>query len=351
MKKIVGILTAAAIATSVFAADISAKVQLEGNLFKYNTDGSMSALDIAKPGAQSWNPIFNVSVNGDNAGAEFCVATGDFMGKIAYWQKGYDTYASNFKIWMSPIDGLKLTFGHNGFNLNQEHINYSKSDSGLDELFGYSLGFAKDGLSFDVMLVNPIDDSKVDNAPSSYKMTINPWMSMGTDNKVIIRDTAFKFQYGADFGTVNAILVAKDTFKDLKFGAAYANNFSGVNMFLNVLGYMSNSKFNKLRAELYGEGNVDALAWKLFPVIEFSPDAADKVEALIYARVDYALDGFGIYLYVEDEGLTKIMNGKPLVIKPGFKGNIGAASWDVAFKIDVDKKTAFSVPVVFSYAW
>ena len=82
MKKIVGILAAAAIATSVFAADVSAKVQLEGNLFKFNADKSISAFDIGKPSAQTWNPIFDLAVSNDKAGAKFRVATGDLMGKI-----------------------------------------------------------------------------------------------------------------------------------------------------------------------------------------------------------------------------------------------------------------------------
>jgi len=335
MKKIVGIFAAAAVlATSVFAADISAKVQLEGNLFKFGTDKSISMFDIDKPSDQHWNPVFNITTSTDNAGAEFVVYTGT-LGSNGSWNKAFENGSNRFKIWMSPADGFKLIFGLNGFNLNQEHINWSKSDSGVED-YGYSLNYSANGLSIDFGVLPGWQTA---------------WMSKADGGDVAIGKTGFKFQYGADFGTVNAILVAENTFKTLKFGAGYANNFSGINIFANVLGYMADSNFNKLRAEIYAEGNADALAWKVFPVIEFSPNADDKVEALLYARIDYNFGAANFYLYIEDEGLTKIMKGKPLVVKPGLSGNIGGAGWDVALKFDIDEKVGVSVPVVFNMAW
>ncbi len=52
MKKIVGILSAAAVlAASVFAADVSAKVNLLGSLFNFNADGNkVGTLAIAEGG-------------------------------------------------------------------------------------------------------------------------------------------------------------------------------------------------------------------------------------------------------------------------------------------------------------
>ena len=73
MKKIIGILLAGAMAFSAFAADVSAKVQLEGELLNI-TDGAVNALNINKPSDQHWNPIMNFAVNGDQAGAEFAVS-------------------------------------------------------------------------------------------------------------------------------------------------------------------------------------------------------------------------------------------------------------------------------------
>ncbi len=349
MKKIVGILTAAAIATSVFAADVSAKVQLEGNLFKFGTDKKITMFDIAKPSDQAWNPIIKASVNNDQAGAEFCIYTGNWE-QEGGWNKAWATGASNFKLWMSPFEGFKFIFGHNAFNLNQEHITWSKTDSGIDSK-GYSLSYSKDGIGIDLGLLPGWGSGET-------------WMSKTETGSLVINDTALKFQYGADFGTVNAILVAKDTFKDLKFGAGYANNFSGINMFVNVLGYMSNNKFNKVRAEIYAEGNVDAFSWKLFPVVEFYVDGdptneGSKINIPLWARVDYKLDACGIYVQIEDpQGLTKIASDKNVnpwddgfIAKLGLTGNIGGANWDVAAKLHLKSKVEFSVPVVLSMAW
>ena len=148
-------------------------------------------------------------------------------------------------------------------------------------------------------------------------------------------------------------VVAKDTFKDLKFGAAYANSFGSVNMFANVLGYYKDS-FNEVAVELYAEGSADAFAWKVFPVIRIFPSktGADIIGAKLFARIDYTIDTWGIYLYIEDEDLTNAFKGvKPLIVKPGVKGNIGGADWDVAVKFDLDKEFAISVPVEFTFAW
>ena len=349
MKKIVGIFAAAAVlATSVFAADVSAKVQLEGNLFKYDFDKSMSALDIAKPSDQAWNPIIATSVSNDEAGAEFCIYTGNWEAEGG-WNKAWATGATNFKIWMKPADSIKLIFGHNAFNLNQEHITWSKTDSGVDSK-GYSLNYAADGFSIDLGLLPGWGSGEA-------------WMKKADGGDVEIGTTALKFQYGADFGTVNAILVANETFKDLKFGAGYANNFSGINMFVNVLGYYK-EKFNKVRAELYAEGNADALSWKVFPVIEFyldgdptNPDS--KINVPLWARGDYRLDAFGVYVQIEDpQGLTKIASDKNanpwddgFIAKVGATGNVGGASWDVAAKLHLKEKVQFSLPVVFAMGW
>ena len=346
MKKIVGIIAAVAmIATTVFAADISAKVQLEGNLFTYGADKKVTMFDINKPSAQHWNPIFNLSANGDKAGASFVVLSGD-DDTFGGWNGVKKVGAKNWSIWFSPADGFKFIFGHNAFNLNQEHITWSKSASGI-ESDGYAINFASDGFSIDAMLAPGLG---------------NPWFSKADGADAAIAETGVKLQFGADFGTVNAILDAKANFKDLMFGAGYANNFDGLNMFVNVLGYMNNG-FNKLRAEIYAEGSVDSFGWKIFPVVEFAPngftyDASMKVNVPLWARVDFALDAFNVYVEIDDpQGIllvgkdTNLDNGDGFIAKVGGSGNCGGAGWDVALKFNVTSKVAISVPVSFNYGW
>ena len=380
MKKIVGIIAALAMASAVFAADVSAKVQLEGNLFNYNADKSMSALDINKPSDQHWNPVFNLGVNTDNGGAEFVVYTGS-LGTNGGWNKAFNNGSNRFKIWLSPADGLKLTFGLNGFNLNQEHIRWSKSDSGVED-YGYSLNYSNDGLSIDVGLLPGWG---------------SPWFSKADGGDANIAMTAFKFQYGADFGTVNAIFTfkttaavaakpavpagkkwvldpvkgpiqedteavpgepAKDKGSDMKFGLGYANNFDGINFWANFLGYYAGD-FNKARIELYADGSADAFGWAIFPVFEIYPKADDKFEAFLIAKATYALDGATAYFEFADlQGLLKFGKddnpwdgANKANFKIGATGNVGGAGWDVGAQIILGSKVDFSIPVSFSYGW
>ena len=344
MKKIVGILSAAAVlAASVFAADVSAKVVLEGELLNI-ADGNVNAFNIKKPGCQTWNPIMNLSVSADRAGAEFCVFTGDLKTDIGYWQKGYFNFSSNYKIWLKPIDSLKLVFGHNSFNLNKETILYSKSDSGVDDR-GYALNFAMNGFSFDVMMAQGWDAS---------------WLSV-KDEKLAIAQTGIKAEYAADFGKINGILVAKDTFKDLKFGAGYSNTFAGINMFANVLGYVNNG-FNKLRVELFAKQSIDAFTWALFPVLNVGIGETTSLDLALVASAEYNFNGITAYLVIGQDGrngrsmgtIFGLLNNDTLnlTVTPGVKGNIGGAGWDVSVKFDLEKDNLIvSVPVSFSMGW
>ena len=362
MKKIVGILAAAAVlATSVFAADVSAKVQLEGNLFNYGTDKSMSMFDINKPSDQHWNPVFNLSTSSDTAGAEFVVYTGT-LGSNGSWNKAFDNGSNRFKIWFSPIENVKLIFGLNGFKLNEEKIRWSKSDSGAED-YGYSLNYSKDGLSIDLALLPGWGTA---------------WMSKADGGDAVINTTAFKLAYSADFGTIGALFVAKPSadkegkaknFNDLKFGASYANTFDGINAWVNVLAYQNND-FQKIRAELYASGNSDAFGWSIFPVVEiYTADHASPwqkdgknegpVEIFLIAKATYQLDACQAYFEFADlQGLLHFgkagntWDGNNAAnFKLGATGNIGGASWDVAAQLIMTDKVAFSVPVVFSFGW
>ena len=80
MKKIVGILLAGALVVSAFAADVSAKVKVDGSLL--NFDGkNFSALKV-QHNSEGWNPDLSLSMNGDRAGASMSFYYGaDIVGK------------------------------------------------------------------------------------------------------------------------------------------------------------------------------------------------------------------------------------------------------------------------------
>ena len=331
MKKIVGILAVAAMATSMFAADVSAKVRLEGSLFKYDagTKG-ISAMEIEHAANQNWNPVISLSTSGDVAGAEVSFYNGTFQ-SCGGWNSFYTVGAKVWKIWFSPIDGLKVKLGSLDASLNQEMIDWSNTKSGCDSQ-GYGLSYAKDAIAFDVFLMGGWDKA---------------WMTKDDGADVAIGETYVKFQYnGGDIGTINAMLDAKNTFKDLTFGVGYKNTFSGITVFENVLGMVANEKFTTVRSETYAQGNVDAFAWAVWLPVDIDVNGGDPVIGTI-AKVSYALDACTPYLYVKSENW--LSDPFKVEIKPGVTGNVGAMAWEVAADINVaGSDVSFNVPVNFT---
>ena len=340
MKKIVGILLAGAMAFSAFAADVNAKVQLEGELLNF-CDGNISAFSINKPAAQHWNPLFNVAVNGDRAGAEFAVFTGNI--EDVSWNKGFQVAVNRFKLWMSPIDGLKLNFGLIGTGLNQESILYSKSESN-PEGYGYGVSYAANGFGIDLAFLPGWGTA---------------WFTKVDDS--VVNETVLKVEYAADFGKINALLDAKETFKDLKFGVGYSNTFGGINMFANVLGYYKDD-FNKLRVELFAKGNASGFGWAVFLAPNINLGDVTTIDLQMIAKADYSFNGLNAYVLVGGDGLNGrqgvkigLVKDKSLTftVKPGISGNIGGASWDVGVQFDYVKKSPIliTVPIALSMGW
>ncbi|MDY4831562.1 MAG: hypothetical protein SO161_03410 [Treponema sp.] len=335
MKKIVGILSAAAVlAASVFAADVSAKVKLDGSLFNLKDDKSINALTIQHNSDESWNPVIAMSVNGDVAGAETSIYMGTY-GKNGAWNNAYAMGIKTFKIWFSPLDGLKVNLGNVGTNLNQESINYSETDSGVDSE-GFGISYNKDAIGIDLIL-----------APGWG----NNWFSKADGQDATVAETYFKFQYnGGDIGTINAMFDAKDTFKTLKFGAGYKNTFSGITVFENVLGYVGNEKFTKIRSETFASGNVDAFSWAVWLPVDIN--LGDKVTVGVgtIAKATYNAGPCSIYLYLEtaDWLADNLAKGSAITVKPGVTGNVGTMSYEVAVETKINDPFSLSVPVSFT---
>ena len=327
MKKIVGIIAAVAmIATSVFAADITAKVRLDGSLFDYN--GTVSALKINHNAGEAHNPLLAWSYGDDKSGASGKIWTVN-DGNTGLNDKGEITTdgmavtSGKFQIWFSPVDNLKLIFGNQSFNLNQEQLQWWRSDSGF-ESEGYGVNFGSDGFSIDLFLGNGWG---------------NNWLAGSA-----VATTAVKFQYGADFGTVAAILVANNSFKDLKFGVGYNNNFDGLFMFVNVLGYVNAAGFDKVRAEIFAKGNVDSFGWAAWIPFVFNLGTS---KAEIGANVKFTFNQF--YLDINDGNF--LADPFEMSIKPGMTGSVGKCGYEVAVNFDIGSSVAVSVPVNFTVEW
>ena len=313
MKKIVGIIAAVAmIATSVFAADITAKVRLDGELFNYA--GSVSGVKINHNAGEAHNPLLAWSYGDDKSGAN---------GKVWTIDPAMNVTSGEFKIWFSPIDNVKLIFGHQDFNLNQEQLQWWRSQSGSAGGQGYGVNYSADGFSFDLLLAGGWG---------------NNWL-----NGSAIGATNVKIQYGADFGTIAAILVAQDTFKDIKFGVGYNNNFDGLFMFVNVLGFVKSS-FEKVRVEAFAKGNVDSFGWAAWIPFDFTIAGS---KAAVGANVKFTFNQF--YLDIQDDNF--LADSFAMTIKPGMTGSVGKAGYEVAISFGIGSSVTVAVPVNFTVEW
>ena len=99
MKKIVMGIAAVACAATMFAADISAQLQIDGDLLNYSKDGTKALMVKEYDPSGSSDYLWKLSVNGDKAGAEI-------------WSWNFDGSVSEKSVWLKPIDSLKLTVGN-----------------------------------------------------------------------------------------------------------------------------------------------------------------------------------------------------------------------------------------------
>ena len=340
MKKIVGIFAAAAVlATSVFAADVSAGVRIEGSLFDYSKD-SISALTI-NHNNQFYHAPIAFSISDDKAGGTLKLT--DLDGADSP-----DTVQSRcWSIWFKPDDILKITVGEWTGAMNQEHIDWCNTDSGIGAEDGtYTLSLTPaDGVSVDVTTV-----------PGWGKA----WMSKAGDADAAIAPLGLLFNYSADFGKISAVFEGKDNFKTLKFGAAYANNFSGFDMFVNVLGFYANDNFAKVRAELWGQYSADALTFQAFIVGGYNlkggydyswwhvgKSGAEGAFVGALLKLSYALDGATAYLYVKS--VNFLADPFAIEIKPGVTTNVGLCAIECAADVNLNgSAVTFGIPVNFT---
>ena len=340
MKKIVGIIAAVAMAASVFAVDFSAGTKIGGSLFNYDENGKIHMFKEANGSSKDANPNFSFSIGDDKAGAAIKITSNG--GQAA--SGGYATVgAAAQSIWFKPFDMLKVTVGTTGTNLNQEHVSWWRgSQSGTAGEAGYALAFTPiDGLEIDAFILMGEG---------------NWWFDDGSVNEL-----AVKFQYSADFGTIAALFDANSKFKDLKFGAGYANNFNGVNAWANVLGFYAGEKFQRVRLELDANGSADAFSYEVFVPVDIAIEkgtdywtnitstkvAPDPVAVGLVAKVGYNLGGANVSLELRDSNL--LAKDFSMVIEPKISGNHGCMAWDLAVTLNCAKTFTVDVPVNFAF--
>jgi len=353
MKKIVGILAAAAIfATSVFAADVSAGVRLEGSLF--NWDGSNASALTLKHNNQFYHAPISFSISDDKAGGQLKLTdldanngTNPDPAKPNEYDKTAPIVSSAWQIWFKPVDALKITVGCWANTLNQEKIDWCNSDSKIA---------GDDGdLGSWVITLAPVDGLSIDLA---FTQEFGKFWFQSNE----IASLAFMMHYGADFGTISAMFDARSNFKDLRFGAGYANNFSGLDMFVNVLGFYNGDEFKKVRGEVYLGYAADALNIQAFIVGGYNlkggfdaswwhvgNSGAAGAFVGMSAKFSYALDGITPYIYIKDTNF--LADSFSMTIKPGFTTNVGCCAIELAVDITAASTIKVDVPVNFKVSF
>lgn len=340
MKKIVGILAVAALfATSVFASDISAATKIEGKIFAQN--GTSKQMDMLSQGNGSHdyaNPNLTMSIADDQAGATVKLSTdgGDTAIKM-----------TTQTIWFKPVDALKISVGNYDLALNKEQIKWTESITGLGGN-GFVFSINADAVSFDIFL----------NEGNGG----NFWMSKPDGADPALKEFGFKFGFAGDFGNIGAFVDINrtdnrwtyhdalahidqkaDTIKNVMFGAGYRNTFSGIDAFVNVVGYMGD-KFDWIRPEVWVKGSADAFGYALFaaPCIWVNSDLNKDFEMQLVAKLSYALDGATAYAQFDSKNL--LADTFAAEVKLGASGNVGAMGWNAWLQLDVADKTNISVP-------
>jgi len=238
MKKIVGILAAAAmIATTVFAADVSAQVRIAGDIFSYDgtaidkkegkAAGSFSALRAATQSQPYWTPYITLSTSTDEAGAEVKFITGG--------DGTTDVSIDRSNVWFKPLDMLTIKAGFQGYSMNTETIDWTSTNGA--ENWGYALNFAQDAITANVYAITG-------NNGWFFKDVVANKGDSTSPNGAYINDLYANFAYSADFGTISAMFEYKgknwaadscnpDT---IKFGAGYKNTIDALTFFADVVG-------------------------------------------------------------------------------------------------------------------
>jgi hypothetical protein len=309
----------------------------------FNWDGSnASALKLSHNNQYYHAPI-SFSISDDKAGGQLKLTD---LNRGNDGSKEGDVQASAWQIWFKPVDALKITVGCWANTLNQEKIDWCNSDSKIA---------GDDGnLGSWVITLAPIDGLSIDLA-----LTQEFGKAWFANNS--IADMAFMMHYGADFGTISAMFDARSNFKDLRFGAGYANNFSGLDMFVNVLGFYK-TDFNKIRAEVYLGYAADALNIQAFIVGGYNlkggfdaswwhvgNSGAAGAFVGMSAKFSYALDGITPYIYIKD--VNFLADSFSMEIKPGFTTNVGCCAIELAVDITAATTVTVDVPVSFKVSF
>ena len=387
MKKIVGILSAAAVlAASVFAADVSASAGLSSTLFESDTDGKVVVLgSLANKQTAAHATLFSLQYSSDVAG-----------GGVKYWGKDNRLEFGAFNVWFKPMEGLKLSFMENELGLFGDKYKGWEAHAVAKVGKGYGVEYSISGLTFNLNFVPEFAGKANRDACAG------------------INEFGLKAAYAADFGNVAVIADFNNgpdkkgesvNFNSFKVGAGYSGKIADVVDLVGTVGFQYNQdgnkdpddnytdhftgeicafqkRLNKLLATVSAGGNIDAFGWAVcvpatvefvtFPFENeyFSVSLPAEFKLGLEVSASYKISNIGLKAYFESADLfahdidkveteketmianfTTYMEGSRTIkvkeVKNNYfagnfgvevTGNVGAASWKVTPDLSINTK-------------
>lgn len=350
MKKIITGIAALAMLTSVFAVDFTAGFQLKGDVLSYNGDSkNIDVFKLSHENTKDDKP-FIFSISSDKVGGTLKFYDNSSTKFVTYNDKNYNgeydedefsvdavsvMMANYWNIWFKPLDFLKVDLGNHDTKLNCEQITWwmgkvlATSDWGIKATFNF------DALSISAML---------NAANGTY------WASKPNGGKLTLGETALYASYGADFGTISALFVAKDTFKDIAIGAGYKNTFGSITMFADAAFNYVKDGDNTLAVDAdvkYAQDALSAEAYVKWSASDIENIKKDTMDIMLQAKVGYNVSGGTVYVKFVDKDVFDFLKKSNLdTLELGFDGYMGAMSYNIAAKVSSTwaGKINFSVP-------
>ena len=364
MKKIVMGAAALLCAASMFAVDFAAKVQMAGSIAKKNGD-NVDFITLDKKDQKDADALV-ISASTDKAGANFqfwytyCGGDAPTAKTTAKTKDETTTYTTaitpnsiiqvrSVKLWFKPIDQLKVTVGDVAFSpLYKERIFWWHGING-----GAAVGswgafggdyFAGAGLTADLSINSlSVTAALIPGFGKDDNGEIKPNAFVSTTPNYGYKSWGISAKYAFDGGSVGVAFADKgfNEAKTVSLGGEYT--ISGLYANVNLGARFGNSGFLSFSIDDYLEYSLDALKIQAHLPFVFTKSESTIVPGM-YATVklSYAIDGLTPYFLAStepdgDSGWTLDNTFKfKMTFQPGVTFNVGAASFDIAFRADVD---------------
>lgn len=337
MKKIVMGIAAVAMAASMFAADVSAKLKLGTSLWESNKV-------LTTPTSTGWdvnNTFFKLAASGDNSGVEFCLFD-------------EDAKFHGLSMWFKPTDSLKITVGNMTVGtITKGTFAYWAQSVKQENEMGVKLDASFGDFSLEVASLHK---GLLDTKAKGLDMIGNFWIggtyAMGNAGTIqgFITKGALLNAYGVG-GWKNDSTNTEDYYT---MGLAYDHQpWEQTGFFADAYVNFTGSKFefDQFGTQIGGQFVNDGLALRMVNIVTYgnrygTPKTLDYGCA---AQASYAIDAWTPYVKVIYSGIK----AKKVEIETGVDTTVGG----VAINANVDvvaengKDVAVKVPVSFTYAF